>query len=136
MRLAERIVEMLASCIPVAFKGDLPPKEDVINDQIDALLRAHGDEFQREFPTTKFALARVVPDHESNKANLLVEAKYIRKSTSPSKATEGIAADITKYPADKFILFVVYDPGRAITDDAVFKRDLENKRACLVAIIR
>lgn len=135
-RLAERITEMLSACLPVAFKSSAPTKEDTLNDQIDALLRAHGDDFRREFPATKFALAKVVPDHEANDANLLIEAKYVRKGTSPSKVSEGIAADITKYPADKFILFVVYDPNRAVCDDVTFKRDLESKRASLVAVIR
>jgi 7-cyano-7-deazaguanine synthase in queuosine biosynthesis len=136
LRLAERIAEMLATCLPVAFKSGAPTKEDTLNDQIDALLRAHGDDFRREFPATKFALAKVVPDHEALDADLLIEAKYIRKGTSPSKASEGIAADITKYPADDFILFVVYDPYRAISDDTAFKQGIESKRACLVALIR
>lgn len=135
-RLAERIAAMLSSSIPVAFKATKPQKEDDLNNQIDALLRAHSDDFRREFPATQFALAKVVPDHEANATNLLVEAKYIRRGTSPSKVSEGIAADITKYPSEKFILFIVYDPERAISDDMTFKKDIESKRPCLVAVIR
>jgi len=135
-RLAERIEAMLRESIPVAFRKSKPKNEDELNDQIDALLRAHGDDFRREFPTTQFCLANVVPDHEAKAAALLIEAKYIRKTTSPSKASEGIAADITKYPAEKFILFVVYDPERAIVDDGTFRKDIESKRCCLVAVIR
>jgi hypothetical protein len=127
---------MLSTSVPIAYKATKPKNEDDFNNQIDALLRAHGDDFRREFPTTQFALAKVVPDHEAKKADLLIEAKYIRKGTSPSKATDGIAADITKYPAVKFILFVVYDPDRAICDDAAFKKDIEAKRPCHVAVIR
>ena len=52
------------------------------------------------------------------------------------QASEGIASDITKYPLEKFILFVVYDPNRAIADDAAFKKDIESKRESLVAVIR
>lgn len=135
-RLARRIAAMLLKSIPVAFKKTKPKNEDEVNDQIDALLRANGDDFRREFPATQFCLAGVVPDHEAKATALLVEAKYIRKATSPSKASEGIAADITKYPAEAFILFVVYDPERAIVDDETFKMDIQNKRNCLVAIIR
>ena len=69
-------------------------------------------------------------------ADLLIEAKYIRKGTTPSKASEGIAADITKYSAYKFILFVVYDPDRGISDDINFKQDIEGKRNCLTSIVR
>ncbi|MDD5085552.1 MAG: hypothetical protein PHE61_05865 [Candidatus Omnitrophica bacterium] len=135
-RLAERITETLIGSLPVAFKTTKPQKEADLNNQIDALLRAHGDDFRREFPATQFALAKVVPDHEAKNADLLVEAKYIRKGTPPSKASDGIAADITKYPSDKFILFIIYDPERAISDDTEFKRDIEGKRDCLVAVIR
>jgi len=135
-RLARRIAAMLRETIPVAFKRARPRNEDEVNDQIEAFLRAHGDDFRREFPTTQFCLAKVVPDHEAKANALLVEAKYIRKATSPSKASEGIAADITKYPGGSFILFVVYDPERAIVDDETFKKDIQSKRDCLVAVIR
>lgn len=135
-RLAGRIATMLQESIPIAFRKSRPGGEDEVNDQIDALLRAHGEDFRREFPATQFCLAKVVPDHEARTNSLLIEAKYIRKGTTPSKASEGIAADITKYPVGTFILFVVYDPDRAIGDDEAFKKDIEGKRACLVAIIR
>ena len=135
-RLAGRIAAMLQETIPVAFRKVMPKNENEVNDQIDALLRANGDDFRREFPTTQFCLAKVVPDHEAKAAALLIEAKYIRKTTSPSKASEGIAADITKYPEGAYILFVVYDPERAIVDDEKFKTDIQNKRDCLVAVIR
>jgi hypothetical protein len=135
-RLAESISEMLMVSIPIAFKLSKPRDENDLNNQIDALIRARGDSYRREFPITQFALARVVPDHEAKQADLIIEAKYVRKSTAPSKASEGIAADITKYPVEKYILFVVYDPDRAIADDNAFKRDIESKRECIVSVIR
>lgn len=135
-RLAEKITEVLMISIPIAFKGSKPKDENDLNNQIDALLRARGDDFRREFPITQFALAKVVPDHEARLADLIIEAKYIRSNTAPSKASEGIAADITKYPTGKYILFVVYDPNRAISDDYSFKGDIEGKRDCLVSVIR
>ncbi|MDO8721834.1 MAG: 7-cyano-7-deazaguanine synthase [Syntrophales bacterium] len=135
-KLAERITAILATSIPIAFKTRQPAKEDELNDHIDALLRADGIDFHREFPSTTFALAKVIPDHEARNVDLLTEAKYVRRGTSPSKATEGIAADITKYQASKFILFVIYDPERGISDDATFKKDIEGKRDCLVTVIR
>jgi 7-cyano-7-deazaguanine synthase in queuosine biosynthesis len=135
-RLAEQITETLTVGIPIAFKTTKPRDENDLNNQIDALIRTKGDDFRREFPITQFAIAKVIPDHEARQADLIVEAKYIRKNTSPSKASDGIAADITKYPKDKFILFVVYDPDRAIADDKTFKQELESKRECLVSVIR
>ena len=135
-RLAEQIGMMLRKNIPIAFKTVKPKSENQLNDQIDALLRVHGDNFRREFPTTTFCLSKIVPDHEAKTTSLLIEAKYIRNRTSPSKASEGIAADITKYPKEAFILFVVYDPERAITDDETYTNDIKSKRECNVLVIR
>ncbi len=135
-RLAERVAAILNESIPIAFQTRRPSKEDELNDHIDAFLRVNGVDFKREFPTTRFALSKVIPDHEARNADLLIEAKFIREKTTPSKASEGIAADITKYPKDKFILFVIYDPDRGISDDIAFRSDMENKRDCKVAIIR
>jgi hypothetical protein len=53
-----------------------------------------------------------------------------------SKASEGIAADLTKYPASSHTLFLVYDPHRRIADDAEFKRDFESRGRCTVTILR
>jgi len=136
LRLAEKIAEMLAKGIPIAFQSARPNKETELNDQIDALLGAHGDDFKREYPSTQFALSTIIPDHEATNVDLIIETKYIRKKATPSKVSEGIAADITKYPQNKFILFVIYDPDRAISKDEKFKQDFENKRPCLISIIR
>jgi hypothetical protein len=41
-----------------------------------------------------------------------------------------MAADLVKYPDNTYILFIVYDPDRAINDDATFREALErNARA-------
>jgi hypothetical protein len=83
-----------------------------------------------------FACAQVVPDHLQLDADLLIEAKYIRGKTSPSKATEAIAADLTKYPPEKFILFVIYDPQHKILSDKTYCADIEGKGRNRVLIIR
>ena len=57
-----------------------------------------------------FAGAGVVPDFSPDRGHLLIEGKYIRRGTPPSKVTEGMAADLTKYPQEAHIMFVVYDP--------------------------
>jgi hypothetical protein len=88
-----------------------------------------------EHPSIPFACARVTADHIVD-STLLVEAKFIRDGTPPSKASEGIAADLTKYTAGAHILFLVYDPDRRIADDGVFKRDFECKGRCTVTILR
>ncbi|MBK7389245.1 MAG: hypothetical protein IPI23_09320 [Bacteroidetes bacterium] len=39
-----------------------------------------------------------------------METKYLRGKTAKSSITDGIAADMIKYPEEKFKLFVIYDP--------------------------
>jgi len=135
-RLAEKISIRIKRMVPSVFRSEAPKSERQLNDVIDAIVKDDYGKYQREFPITRFALATVVPDHQIERYNFLIECKYIRKSTTPSKASEGIAADITKYPEDKFILFVVYDPHRAIGDDETFRQDIEDKRDCQVTIVR
>lgn len=51
-RLAERIAVILNQSVPVAFRTHRPEREDELNDQIEALLGANGNDFRREFPST------------------------------------------------------------------------------------
>jgi len=49
---------------------------------------------------------------------------------------EGIAADLTKYPSQAFILFVIYDPQHMILSDQTFRADIESKGRNRILIIR
>ena len=77
-----------------------------------------------------------MPDHGSDDLDLVVESKFIRGNTPPSRASEGMAADLTKYPKRAHILFLVYDPDHAIKDDMVFKNCFESRGGCTVLIFR
>ena len=49
----------------------------------------------------------------------------------------GIAADITKYGNKGYqMLFVVYDPNRAIPNDDRFCADFQNTGRCIVKVFR
>jgi hypothetical protein len=118
------------------FSEQRPKNERDLNRKIAALLRTHEAGLRSEHPTKSFACGRVIPDHMIEAADLLIEAKYIRGRTSPSKVSEGIAADLTKYPERAFILFVVYDPSHAISSDDEFCGDIEAKSRNSVLILR
>lgn len=135
VRLAEAISRVVTDGIAPMFRITGPTNENDLNHKLAALISAHH-ELLSEHPTVPFACARVVPDHTIVGVALLVEAKFIRDGTPPSKASEGISADLTKYPPDSHILFVVYDPHRQIPNDTVFRRDIENRGRCSVTIIR
>lgn len=135
-RLIDSISAKLQLTIPVAFRINPPKDENDFNDKVDALLTNDRDEFIREHPSIRFALAKTVPDHATKDFELLIESKYVRGATTPSKITDGIAADMIKYPTDSHILFVIYDPQRKIHVDSTFKNDFEAKGNCTILIIR
>lgn len=135
-RLADTVSEKLSKAIPIAFGRNRPKDENDLNDKVHAIIEGEREEYDREFPLTPFALAKVVTDHSLNGYQLLIEAKYIRSNTTPSKASEGIAADLTKYPSESHKLFVVYDPEAQIADRHKFIKDFEKKGNCTVTVIR
>ena len=136
-RLIETIVQRLLIAIPQMFAKGKPPKDEPdLNQKIHALLNGWRDDLVSEHPTVLFAGAGVVVDHALARTDLFIEAKYVRGGTTPSKASEGIAADLTKYPQGKHTLFIVYDPHTAILDRDKFQQDLESLGNCTVRIIR
>jgi 7-cyano-7-deazaguanine synthase in queuosine biosynthesis len=134
--LIEKIYNRLNTAIPILFQKNSPRDEPDLNDKIEGILSGDKVEFEREHPAISFATTKAIPDHSYKEHDLLIEAKYIRKNTPPSKVTEGIAADLTKYPEECHKLFIVYDPNREIHDDVRFKEDFERKGNCTISIIR
>ena len=134
-RLVKSIEERLESALPKSFRSVPPTNEADLNDKIEGLLDGWSDDLQREHPTVPFARAGVIPDFSLERGHLLIEGKYIRGSTTPSKITEGMSADLIKYPSESHILFVIYDPNSAILDCARLKRDFEDKGRCTVCIL-
>lgn len=135
-RLINDLCARFSRAIPIAFQKNRPKDENDFNDKLSSILSTMEEDFDREHPSVPFALAKSVPDHSQKDLQLFIESKYIRGSTSPSKVSEGIAADITKYSKANHVLFVVYDPDRCIVDDNMFKQDFEQKGRCTIAIFR
>lgn len=135
--VALRVTEIdliLRSAIPLAFQKNRPVNENEFNDTVQAILNSHGN-FTREYPVIKFGLTTYKADH--GEGNLLIESKYLRKSTTPSVAIHGITTDIVEVPPDYGLMFVIYDPDRSISNDDEFINALEQKRhACHVKIYR
>jgi hypothetical protein len=131
----DEIDSVLRTSIPQAFHTDRPKNENAFNDTVQSLLTAAGNRFTREYPALKFGISEYRPDLSDD--SLIIESKYLRGKTSPSVATEGIAADITKIATGIPVMFVVYDPERKIPDDEKFISSYEQKRKfCSVRIYR
>jgi hypothetical protein len=133
--LTEAISGVVDRAIGRLFRGQRPANENDLNSKFAALIGSHV-ELTSEHPSVSFACALAVPDHSVTGTDLVIEAKYIRAHTSPSKAVEGMAADLTKYTVSVHILFLVYDPDHRIADDARFRNDFEVRGRCTVAILR
>lgn len=135
--LIETIKSKLSVSIPQAFEHEKPKHENALNDLIHALIQGESSDYGREYPALRFSVARVIPDHSFLETyDLLIEAKYLRGKTSKAAITDQIGADITKYPAEKHKLFIVYDPERKIANDLLFSKDIESQSNCFVSIIR
>jgi len=134
-RAVESIVRIVEQAVGTMFRRHRPKDEPDLNEKLGALIKTHEPKLRSEHPSVGFACAGVVPDHELEGRDLLIETKYVRKGTSPSKASDGIAADLIKYPTTAHILFFVYDPEGAIHGDE-FRRDFEAKGRCTVRILK
>jgi len=125
---------ILKKAIPDIFQREKPKNENDFNDKLHGILNVHS-EFTREYPVLLFGLSSYKADQAQG--DLIVESKYLRGNVSPSVASEGIAADITKIPDGFGVLVAVYDPERKITDDEQFAKAYENKRSdCYIRIYR
>jgi hypothetical protein len=135
-RLIEAVCNRLTKAIPTLFQHNPPANEPDLNDKIQSFIEADRADYEREYPGIRFALATTISDHSFG-GDLFIETKYIRGQTTPSKAYESIAADITKYGSHGYTtLFVIYDPDRAIKDDGKFSGDFEKMGKCEVRIFR
>jgi len=131
----EEIDKVLIPSIPQTFHSAKPKDENDFSDKVQALLTAAGNRFTREYPVLRFGISSYRADLSED--TLIIESKYLRGKTTPSVATEGIAADITKVPDRFSLLFVVYDPERNISEDIEFISSFEQKRPlCFVRIYR
>lgn len=135
-RCVESIVSVVSPALGDMFANVKPKDEPDLNTKLAALLGTHESSLRSEHPSVSFACARVIPDHTVKDYEILIESKYIRSNTTPSKVTDGIAADLTKYPQTEFIIFVIYDPEHKIPSDSVFSFDIESKGRNKVIIVR
>jgi hypothetical protein len=136
-RFVDRIGATLERGLPIACKSKKPDNEPMLQEICDGLLRAADENLIREYPFLRWASRLTKPDWSDENAAIWVELKYIRKSADVRKATEEIAADITKYGDNKRrTLFVVYDPDRLITEGSTFVLDIQKHEGNVARIIR
>jgi REase_DpnII-MboI len=136
-RLMDDLIILFRKSIPIIYQHTLPQHENDLNDKVEGLLNSESDKYYREYPGIPFALAKTIPDHSSANQRLYIESKYVKEKGRLSKLTDEIAADLVKYTPNVNILFLIYDPNRAIHKDEKFSYDFEQRdKRCKVALIR
>jgi len=131
--IARRLSKVLARSTMTAFATQRPESERAVQDHLQAVVDARREEMMRESPVIHLGFGSAVPDF--SKLDLIMEVKYVRDRTSPSKATESIMADCSKYPKNAYLLFFIYDPDRQIKDDEKFADTIARVRPCEVVIV-
>jgi hypothetical protein len=61
------------------FSAISPKDENDLNDKISAVLFSERGEMRREHPAVRFALAHAVPDHSTQRCDVFIETKYIKR---------------------------------------------------------
>ena len=135
-RFLDRIASILERGLPVACKSKKPENEPMLQEICDGLLRAADENLVREYPFLRWASRMTKPDWSDESAAVWIELKYIRSSSDVRKATEEIAADITKYGDNRRrTLFAIYDPDRYIADNSAFVSDIQRHDGNIARII-
>lgn len=139
-RLAARLGQILSDGLRVSFQRRRPDHENVLNDEIQALLLAARIPTEREFPHIPFATRQTIPDHSIDGCHVLVEAKYPRRggSSGVRKVLEEMSADLVRYNLPAFVLFLVYDPDGLIPQETEFISEFEGRLPgrCMVKVVR
>jgi len=136
-RYADRISELLATGLPIAYEKEKPEKETQMQRVADSILAGHNLELVREYPFLRWSSVLTKPDWSQEELELLIEAKLIKNRRDMHRISEEIAADITKYgDSGQHVLFVVYDPDHSILNEDEFTEPIRRRQSMLVRLIR
>lgn len=118
-----------------------PEKERDVQDVVEQLLIGRGMDkglhYDRESGRVKVSAKEVVPDFVLLQLNTAIEVKLAKDKARVGPAIDEINADIQAYGKSyDAVVFVIYDTGGSIRDDAEFKRDLEANDGVRVLLVK
>lgn len=132
-----KLVELLRRGIPTACKTHKPKDEPHLQQICDGIVQSFDEDLEREFPFMRWASGATKADWSKDGLRLWVELKYVRKRADIRTIEKAIAEDITKYGDNNLrVLYVVYDPGHLIDDEAAFSAPIRKRPGMLVEFIR
>jgi hypothetical protein len=136
----DRLRSLITKSLPAAFQTQAAKNERHVQDVGEAVFQAAGEQLQREAPQIPFGAVTTKPDFSDapeGTTPLFVEFKYINNRARLNHIQTETTSRVTVYRAQgAWILFIVYDPKRTITNDAEFMRAFEKHDGVWVGIVR
>jgi 7-cyano-7-deazaguanine synthase in queuosine biosynthesis len=139
-RYVERLRSLICKSLPAAFQTQEARNERQVQDVGESVFQAAQESLHRESPQIPFAAVTTKPDF-SNSANgapfLFIEFKYIKARNRLNGIQTEMTSRVTVYrDQGAWVLFIVYDPKRVITDDDKFTKAFEAHEGIWVGITR
>lgn len=136
----EKIWEIFNSSLPLIFQSEPPTSERLLQEAGAGVLNAAGERLRREAPSLSYSSVRTTPDF-SNIPNfedlLFIEFKFLNSRPRLNQIINEISGRITIYrDQGAYVLFVVYDTDRFISNDKEFVDDFERHEKIKVKILR
>ena len=129
IRLVERLRSLLCNSLPTAFQTQKAQNEPQVQDVGEAVLQAAQEQHHRETPQLPFATVSTKPDFSDLPTDgipLFIEFKYAKTRGQLRRIVTEMTSRVMIYrDQGAWILFIVYDPNRTITDDEKFAREFE-----------
>jgi hypothetical protein len=136
----ESMSGLLGNSLPAAFQTRSAGNEREVQDVGEALFRAAKTTLDRESPQIPFSTVTTKPDFSKDYSEdnpLFLEFKHIKDRRALNRINTEMTSRVTIYRSQgAWILFVVYDPHRSISNDQKFREPFEKCDGVHVAIIR
>jgi len=137
---AEKIWRILSISLPSIFQSEKPSSERRLQEAGKGVLDGAGERLHRESPTLSYSLVGTTPDFSNvpDFENLLfIEFKFLNTRPRLNQVITEITSRITIYrDQGAYVLFVVYDANRFISNDEEFIADFERHEKIKVKILR
>ena len=136
----ERLRSLINKSLPAAFQPQTATNERHVQDVGEAVFQAAREQLQREAPQIPFGAVTTKPDFSSvppDTTPLFIEFKFSKCRARLNGVQTEMTSRVTVYrDQGAWILFIVYDPNRTITDDEKFGKTFEKHDGVWVGIVR
>lgn len=137
---AEKLIDILNKSLPQIFQSEKPTSEKQLQEAAEGVLSGAGERLRREAPTLSYSSVRTTPDfsRSSDFDNMLfIEFKLLKSRQQLNRMITEITSRVTIYREQgAYVLFVVYDNDRFITNDDQFRSDLEKYDRIKARVLR